>query len=141
MQAANAVATVGVAVFGTAAWAIGLASWRGDVRLALVAAGALAGMTFAVAPLQQPITVVAQPIALGALLLLYQLALAKAVHRYGPSVQAVVNCNVVVIVAVQILLGRVPWSLQLGALCGAAALSAAALVLHGVHDMEIVVPG
>lgn len=134
---------VAISVVGTAVWAIQMGEWGGDIRLPLIACGVLSCLSFAVWPLQGDLAAMRPVVgvALGVLLAVYQHSLGAAVRAYGSTVQAVVNCNVAVIVVHQVLTSQLPLTTLLALLLACAVSSAAALVIYGVHLREMVVPG
>jgi hypothetical protein len=117
------------ALLGTSAWAIGISTLGGDVRPPIVVAGIVAALSFGVHPCAAGDH--AAVLVLGLLLFGYQVALADAVRDRGPAIQAIINCNVVVICAHQAWAGKLPVSGDLAALAVATVASATALVLYG----------
>ena len=90
-----AAAAAAAAAVGTAAWAVLLSgSTYDDLRYALIAAGALGLLSCAAIPPQAPPGL--ETVGFGALLLGYQGAIYVAVSG-GPLMQALINCNVVLI--------------------------------------------
>ena len=123
-----------VSVVGTAAWAIGMQQSSIDVRLPLIAAGLFSAMSFLVYPPHIP-DVPAQAFFLGFILFVYQHSIALSIRAYGASIQAAINCNVVVIVLYMVFRKLLPVSLNIGLLCLTAVSSVSALVLS-VHPQH-----
>ena len=128
------------AAVGTAVWAVGVSAHHADVRVALAAAGAIAGCSFAVWPIN-PATDLQLSGLLGVVLIGYQHAIATAVRAHGPIAQAGINCNIAVIVAYTVAAGTASPTLMLASLAASTVASAAALVLYGQNDVEMRVPG
>ena len=119
-------ASIVAAVFGTAAWAVGLSVDDIDVRIPLVVGGGLSLASLAVYPAAGDWRSGA---ALGVVLVLYQCAIAHAVRLCGPMVQAIINCNLVIIMVAQMVSGALAATPHLIIATVAATTSAAALVL------------
>lgn len=129
-----------IAIIGTAAWAIELGNAPTDPRLPIIAAGTIAAISFIIVPIQLPVAL--QTAArTGCILLAYQTALAKAVQNNGPTIQAAINTNIVVIAAYNVATAQTAPTPMLAALTLATAASAAALVIHMARPVEIDVPG
>ena len=118
--------TIG-AVAGTAVWAIGVSRPDIDVRLPLVVAGLLSGISLYVYPVAGTISVHVNA-SLGVVLVLYQYFISVAFKHGGPNVQAAINCNVIFICAQQVFWGRIPATVELFVLAWCAFISMMAFV-------------
>ena len=133
-------AYVAAALFGTALWAVDLAANPVDVRIPLLVGGVLSAASLAVVPLSGAAPPIHVSVRLGILLYAYQHALSTAFELGGAEIQAIVNCNVVLICLVQVFLGHTALTPALGALAFATCFFSGALVVYMARERKMDVP-
>lgn len=118
------------ALVGTAAWAITLNRYTIDIRVPVILAGIICAASTSIVPIRQELAGLwGIQACLGALLCAYQYCLYIAFTDDGAAIQAVINCNVVLICAYQWLVGALDCSLIGVALVVSTCASSAGLVL------------
>ena len=125
---------------GTTLWAVDLAANPVDIRIPLLFGGFISAMSLAFVPLSGEMPSVYLTARLGLLLYAYQHALSIAFKLGGAEIQAIVNCNVVLICLTKVFSGHIPFTPLLGALAFATCIFSGALVLHMARERKIVVP-